>query len=194
MFYFLFILISMIIISVVNIIVNSYFFNFQIWYIIVAVIVNTVCVIAVDGIFALIIRRLLPQKWFSKDKKFFIVSKKECLFYEKLAIKKWKDKVIELGCFTNFRKNKIYEPQNNEYVARYILEANYGIIIHLVCIFVGFLIIFIYPLKYFLCFGIPVAIVNAFLNYLPYCILRYNLPKLNQLYRINEKRERKSKI
>lgn len=192
MFYILTIIISMGIIAGVNIAINHLFFNMQIWFIIVAVIVATIAVIAVDGIFATIIRRLMPEKWFAREKKFFQVSKKEARFYEKLGVKRWKDKVIELGMFTNFRKNKVREPNNNEYVGRYILEANYGIIIHIVCVIVGYLIIFFYPLEYWLCFGMPVATVNAFLNLLPVFVLRYNLPKLNTLFRINEKRAKKA--
>jgi hypothetical protein len=50
-------------------------------------------------------------------------------------------------------------------------------------------VIFIYPIKVWLYFGFPVAVVNAILNLLPLMILRYNLPKLHTLYRINKKRE-----
>lgn len=187
MIYILTIVISMILIAVINIAVNPIFFQMEIWYIIVAVIVNTVAVIAVDGVFALIIRRLMPAKWFGMDKKGFYPGKGESRFMEKLGIKKWKDKVIELGMFTNFHKNKISDPTNNEYVERFIVESNYGFVIHLVCVFVGFVIIFFYPLKYWLCFGFPVAIVNAVLNALPTMILRYNLPKLRTLHKLNER-------
>ena len=188
MFYILAILISMTLIAVVNILVNSLYFNFEIWYIIVAVIVNTVAVIAVDGLFATIIRHMLPNKWFEK-RNLLKVSKKECFFYEKIGIKRWKEKVIELGIFANFRKNKIAEPTNNEYIARYILEINYGVFVHIACVIFGFVIVFFYPLQYFLCFGIPVAVVNAILNALPIFVLRYNLPKLVRLYELNERRK-----
>lgn len=191
MLYAIVILLSMTIIAVVNILVNASFFNFEIWYIIVAVIVNTVAVIAVDGLFATVIRRCLPAKWFHHDKKIFQVSKKECRFYEKIGIKKWKDKVLELGMFTSFRKNKLAEPNSVEYVERFLLESNYGYVIHLVCVFMGFLIVFFYPLQYFLCFGVPIAFVNAVLNLLPAFILRYNTPKLKTLYKFNLKKQQK---
>ena len=89
-----------------------------------------------------------------------------------------------------FRKNKIAEPNNNEYIARYIMEANYGIICHIACIIFGFLILFIYP-KYCLTIALPVAIVNLVLNALPTMILRYNLPKLHTIYKYNEKHPKK---
>ncbi len=182
----------MAIISVVDYIVAKPIFGFDLWYIIVAVVISTVAEIIIDSIFATIVRWALPKKWFGVDKKWFIGKKKECRFYEKLGIKKWKEKVVELGAVTNFRKNKIADPTNNDYVARYITEANYGIVVHLACIVFGYAVVFLYPLKYFLCFGIPVAIVNTVLNILPLFILRYNLPKLHSLYKFNERRKKTS--
>lgn len=160
-------------------------------YVLLAVFLNVVAVIAVDGIFAAAIRRL-PKKWFSHDKSFFKVSAKEKKFYEKLKIRRWKDKVPELGQFTNFRKNRIDDPHNNEYLERYMLEAAYGEVIHLAGIFFGFVIIFFYPLKYWLCFGFPVAFINALMNLPSFFILRYNFYKLKILYASNERRQRRS--
>ncbi len=187
--YYLTILICMAIISVVNYLVAMPIFEFTIWYIIIAVTVSTILEIIIDSIFATIVRWVLPKKWFSMGKTFYIAGKKECRFYEKIGIKKWKDKVLELGAFTNFRKNKIAEPNNNDYIERYIVEANYGIVVHLFCIIFGFLVVFVYPLKYCLCFGIPVAIVNTVLNLMPLFILRYNLPKLHALYKYNKRKK-----
>lgn len=168
-------------------------FNFQIFYIILGVVISTVSVIIIDAIFATLVRWGLPKHWFAVDKKFFVPTKKKCLFYERLGIKKWKDKVLELGGFSGFHKNKLGDVNNIEYVSRFIVEANYGIIVHVACIIFGFIVIFIFPLKYWLCFGFPVAVVNAFLNLLPLIILRYNLPKLHSLYQFNIRRQVKKK-
>lgn len=189
MLYYLTILICMIIISVIDVFVAIPIFNFNVWYVILAVTLNTVAVIIVDGIFATLTRWIFPKKWFGVDKKFFSASKKECRFYEKIGIKKWKEKVLELGIFANFRKNKVLEPNNNEYVARYIYEANCGILGHFLGAVFGFLIVFIYPLKFWWCFGFPVAIVNFVLSLMPLFILRYNLPKLHTLYKYNQRKQ-----
>ncbi|MCQ2387678.1 MAG: hypothetical protein MJ066_04460 [Clostridia bacterium] len=162
-----------------------------VWFVILAVVASVVGVILIDAIVAFIVRWICPAKWFSYNKEIYAGRKKECKFYEFLGIKKWKDKIPEWGKATNFRKNKISDPKNNEYVERYILEANYGVMIHFLSIVFGFLIVFVLPLKYFLCFGIPVAIVNGIYNALSLFILRYNLPKLHQLHRINEKRAKR---
>ena len=189
MFYCAVILICMFLISITNFFISKSIFNFDLGYIIVAVVISTVSVIIVDGIFATIVRRVLPEKWFTQNRKVFCAGNKECRFYEKIGIKKWKELVLELGVFTNFRKNKIAKPTDNLYLARYILEANYGVVCHVACIAFGYTIIFIYPLEYFLFFGVPVSTVNAVLNLLPLFILRYTLPKLHSLYKFNQKRQ-----
>ena len=166
-------------------------FGVSFWFILGAVLINVVAVIAVDGLFAFLIRRL-PEKWFGHERRFFQVSAKEKKFYEKLKIRKWKDKVPELGQFTNFHKNKVAEPRNNVYLERYMLEAAYGEVIHLAGCFLGFVIIFFYPLKYWLCFGFPVAVINLIMNIFPYFILRYNFYKMKVLYRSNERKQRRA--
>lgn len=190
MLYYLTILIAMAVISVVDIIFAIPLFGFDAWYVIIAVTICTVSVIMIDAVCATLSRWIFPKKWFGIDKTIFSAGKKECRFYEKIGIKKWKEKVLELGVFANFRKNKIAEPNNNEYVARYIYEANCGILGHALGVVFGFFIILIYPIEFWWCFGLPVAIVNAVLSSLPLFILRYNLPKLHTLYKYNKRRER----
>lgn len=167
-----------------NIIFNI--FNLQIWKIILITVVCTMGIIAIDGITAAIIR-LLPKKWFSPKKKCFNVFKWEKNIYQKIGIKKWKDWVPELGHLTKFRKNKIEDPNNNEYIERFLLEINYGRIGHFTSFITGFLITFAFPFKYFLNFVLPVALVNIFMNSLSWMILRYNYPKLMSLYKRNQK-------
>lgn len=149
--------------------------------------ISTVAVIAIDGIAAFIIRRF-PEKWFSSESSLTNVSKKECAFYNKLGVRKWRTKVPELGMFTGFHKNKVYEPSNNEYIKRYILEANYGFVIHMASVPIGFLVILICPIEWALSFGVPVALVNALLHLLPAFVLRHNIPKLKSLMRMNDRR------
>ena len=184
--YYLIILLCMAGIAVSDMIFAAPVFGFDVKFVVLSVILNVVAVIAADGITAFVIRWLFPKKWFDIDRGGFAAGKKEARFLEKTGIKKWKDKIPELGMFTAFRKNRISDPKNNEYVRRYILEANYGVAIHAASILVGFVIIFLAP-EYKWCFGVPVAIVNAVYNGLSLAILRYNLPKLHRLYRINEK-------
>lgn len=186
--YGLIILICMIIIAVLNGIFAAPVFGFSWLYACLATVINTAAVIAIDAIFVLIIRKLLPEKLFSYKKKFFTVSVKEKRFYEKIGIKRWKCKVPEIGCFTDLKKSKIEKPRDNEYISRYLLEACYGVVIHIVDVFAGFLIIFICPLRYWLCFGLPIALINTVLNVPSIFVLRYNTYRMKILYGLNERR------
>ena len=144
-------------------------------------IIGTVSVIAVDGIEALFIRRVLPEKLFCVKENTFNVGKKERGFYRKIKANKWKDKVPELGGFTGFHKNKVQSPNDAEYLARFILEANYGTVIHLANAFLGWLIAFI-PLCNAFSIWVPIFIVNFVLSMMPVALLRNNVPSLKYLY------------
>nr|MBO4517928.1 hypothetical protein [Clostridia bacterium] len=184
------ILSASVIIGVINYIFVAPVYDITLWQIAFYVSVSVVAAIAIDAFFAAIVRWVLPEKWFSVERKRFAAGRKECRFYEKIGIKKWKDKVIELGCFTGFRKNKIAEPENNAYVARYITEANYGVGCHITGVLCGYLVCFLFP-EFWFSVGLPIGVVNMVLNGLSLMILRYNLPKLQTLYRINLKREKR---
>lgn len=148
---------------------------------IISVLVGTVAVIAVDGISALIIRRLMPQKWFSAERAAFAVSRGEHKLYMKMKVKKWVRLVPELGIFTGFHKDKIQSTTDKEYLGRFLLEANYGVVIHLANALLGFVIAFI-PLCSAPSVWIPIFVVNLILGLMPVAILRYNSYTLRRLY------------
>ncbi len=190
------ILICMTIIAVMNIIFN----NMEPWYVyVIYTVVLTILVIIIDGIVAWIIRSM-PEKYFDYHKKIFNAGEKAKKFYKIIGVKKWKEKVPELGMFTSFRKNKISNPNNPEYLKRYILEACYGVIIHYVSVPFGFLIMLCDYKMYsnasviFLTIALPIAIVNAVLIVLPAYILKYNLPKLIRLYEFKKRQSEKGEL
>jgi hypothetical protein len=137
--------------------------------------------VLIDGLFALICNKI-PEKWL-KDKKFFNVSKREQKFYEKLGIRAWKDKVLELGGLGGFSKSKIDDPNSPEYIQKFLYESYKGELDHIAGMIAGFLVIFIFPLKFAWFVGVPIAIVNAFINSMSLMILRYNTPKLKTLHK-----------
>ena len=192
MLYILVILLTAVILSTINSLFFTAFLDMVIWEIILFTVLHIIAVVAVDAILAFIIRRL-PSKWFKKDGGIFKIFKWERKYYEKIGIKKWKDKIPEWGKLTSFSKSKLENPNDNTYVSRFLLECRYGEMIHLLGMILGFLIIFILHPKYCLNFAIPVAIVNAILNYPSYAILRYNRPKLLVLYEMNRRLEERKK-
>ena len=185
--YWLLIPVAVIIISTVDALFFSDRFDLTWYMFFVWTAIDAIAVFCIDGLFAFIIRRL-PERWFAIGTKLVRVHKFENKLYMKLGVKKWRDHIPELGGFTDFHKDHVYKPNDNEYVARYILEANYGTIIHIAGIIFGFSVIFIPNVKYALAIGLPVAIVNAVYNELSVMILRFNLPKLYTLYKRNERR------
>ncbi len=142
---------------------------------------GVIAVIAWDGLMAFIIRRALPMSWFSPGKKIFQVSKKEKKFYQSIKIKSWKDKIPELGGFTSFHKNELSSSNDVEYLKRFIIESNYGVIIHIENALLGFLI-FLIPMCSTPSIWIPIFAVNFVLSMLPVFVLRYVTHTLNRLY------------
>ena len=160
------------------------------WVYIIATFAFALIAFIIDALVAIIIRKM-PEKYFSKNKGLFKTGEKEMAFYRFLKVNKWKDYIPELGGFTNFHKDKLVDPFNNEYIGRYILEARYGIAIHIYSVPASFLIILCDYRMYmglsnlWLTIALPVAIINAILIVLPAFILKYNMPRLVRIYENN---------
>lgn len=148
-----------------------------------------VAVIAVDGLFAYIVHKM-PESWFSIDKKFYSVSNGERKFYEKIQIKKWKDKILELGGLGGFSKKNIQSNPDKAYFERFLIESNKGVITHIIGAFAGFMIILFFPTNCILYITLPVSIINFFMNLPSLFILRYNTPKLMVCYKRMARNER----
>jgi hypothetical protein len=134
--------------------------------------------IAINLVVATICAKWLSDKWYTKKSVLFTVGKKEYRFYEKIGIKKWKDDTAEMGFLNNFRKNKIKEPNNIEYIEKFIIETNKGFIVHFVSLFATVGAIFVMPKNFWLPMALPIAITSLILNIIPLMILRYNMPRL----------------
>ncbi len=172
---------AMILIGCVDVVFVAPAMNVSPWFFVVMVIFSTIYQVLIDGLFAFLCNQI-PAKWL-KNKKFFEVSKKEQKFYEKLGIRAWKDKVLELGGMGGFSKSKIDDPNNPEYIEKFLIESYKGEIDHISGMIAGFSVIFIIPLKYAWFIGVPVAIVNVVVNLMSTMILRYNTPKLKTLHK-----------
>lgn len=174
-----------------------FIFSTNFFYLLGFTALAAVLVIVVDVLVATVCR-LLPEKFANHESKVYTVSAKEKSFYEKLKIRKWKDKVPEIGHFTGFRKNKIADPKSVEYLDRFLLEACYGELGHFWILFFGFMILLLGFIPFFpamslwLAISIPVAVVNIFLNLPSLFILRYNSYKLEILRKSNLKKQQRA--
>ena len=126
--------VAVILISAVNII-----FEAAAWYyIIIAALWCTALQFALDGIIALVINKM-PDKWFGADNPIYSVSEAEKKLYKKLKVRLWKDKIWELGGLGGFSKKILQEPDNPDYIERFIIECNKGVLTHRIAYPLGFL-------------------------------------------------------
>lgn len=154
------------------------------WWLIVLIAIGSILgMVAINGLVAIIFCKVLPKKWFKSDSRFFNPSKRECGFYEKLGIKKWKDMNIDLGKLNGFKKDKL--ENSPEYIERFILETNMGFIEHFTSLFVSVFAMFMLPIKFWLPMGLPIVITSLILNIIPIMILRYNMPRLKTMLKFS---------
>ena len=175
---------AMVIISVFNIA-----FQTATWYyIVLTVVICTALQFALDGAIALVINKM-PDRLFGVDHPMYRVSETEKKIYNKLRVRNWKDKVWELGGLGGFSKKNLARPNNPEYIKKFIIECNKGVLTHRLSYPIGFLPMLFLPNVCAYSIAMPVAIVNLFLNILPTLALRYNTPKLRVML---ERMERKA--
>jgi hypothetical protein len=167
---------AMLIFSAINII-----FDTAVWYnVIIAVIVCTALQFALDGLIAIIINKL-PDKLFGVNNPLYNVTEPEKKLYEKLKVRSWKNSVWELGGLGGFSKKNLTNPNSAEYIEKFIIECNKGVLTHRLSYPIGFLPMLFIPNVCAFSIALPVAVVNLFLNILPTLVLRYNTPKLQSL-------------
>lgn len=162
------------------------------YYIVVAVIWCTALQFLLDGIIAIIVNQL-PDGWFGINRPCFSVSDAEKRLYKKLKVRRWKDKVWELGGLGGFSKKNLNKPNDPDYLERFIIACNKGVVTHRLSYPIGFLAMLTVTDLCALTVALPVALVNLFLNILPTMALRYNVPKLQALLERMKRRSDRSK-
>ena len=176
--------IAMLLISVFNILCGTA----AVYDIIGAVVWCTALQFALDGLIAILINRM-PDRWFGIDNPLYHVSEAEKKLYNKLKVRRWKDKVWELGGLGGFSKKRIQAPNDTAYVEKFIIECNKGVLTHRLSYPVGFLPMLFMPNVCAFTIALPVAVVNLVLNIMPTMALRYNTPKLKlMLVRLQRKK------
>jgi len=188
MLYFFIILITMIVVETASISVSLLTNSMTLTYAIFMPIFVNFYVLVVLGVVALLMRVLLPRKVWNSQKRCFKVSKKEIYFYNRIKIKKWKDKVPEMGCTSGFPKTKI-RSLDKKYLWKFLEETCYAEVMHFVVAFLGFTVLFFvnvsdYPYVF------PLLIVNFMLHLLPSLIQRFNRFRLLEVYENVEKKKK----
>ena len=159
------------------------------YYILIAVVWCTALQFILDGAVALAIR-MTPDKLYGMENPLFHITEWEKEMYKRLRVRRWKDKVWELGGIGGFSKKNMTSTEDSEYIKKFIIECNRGVMTHRLSYPVGFLALLTLDGACVFTIALPVALVNLYLNILPTLVLRYNTPKLKMLY---ERLTRKSK-
>ena len=181
--------ISMVLICTVNIL-----FEVAPWYYVI--IATAWCIalqFALDGGLAILINKM-PDRWFGIENRLYAVSETEKKLYKSLRVRLWKDKVWELGGLGGFSKKNVKEPGNPEYIEKFIIECNKGVLTHRLSYPIGFAAMLTLPGVCALTIALPVAIVNIFLNILPTLALRYNTPMLQSVLKRLKRKQAKCEV
>jgi hypothetical protein len=160
--------------------VNIIFETASWYYIVIAAIWCTAWQFALDGLIAIAINKM-PDRWFGTDNPLYHVSEAEKKLYKKLKVRIWKDKIWELGGLGGFSKKHFSSPRDSEYIEKFIIECNKGVLTHRLSYPIGFLAMLSLPGVCAYTIALPVALVNLFLNILPTLALRYNTPMLQSV-------------
>lgn len=172
--------------SMINII-----FAVESWYyIVIATVWCTVLQLVLDGLVAIIINKM-PDRLFGVENRLFHIHLWERRMYKFLKVRKWADKVLELGGLGGFSKKFLADPDNPEYIEKFIIESNKGVLTHRLSYPIGFLAMLTLPSPTNLTIALPVATVNLFLNVLPTLVLRHNTPMLKSLLKRLKRNDRK---
>ena len=162
------------------------------YYALIASVFSTLLAFALDGMLALLVH-YFPDRWFGVDNPRYFVSERACARYKRLGVKKWKDKVWELGGLGGFSKKHLSDPLSATYIERFIIESNKGVLTHRLGYAAGFLTMLFLPNACAFTIALPVALVNLYLNILPTIILRDNTPRLQKLLTRLQRKEQKEK-
>ena len=169
---------AMAVISAVNVAIGTA----DVHVITALVVLCTALQFALDGIIAIIINKM-PDRLFGISNPLYNVSEAEKSLYKKLKVRRWKDKVWELGGIGGFSKRSMTSTEDPEYVGKFIVECNRGVATHRLSYPVGFLAMLTLEGTCVFTVALPIALVNLYLNILPTLVLRYNTPKLKTLYK-----------
>ena len=143
-----------------------------------------------------VITRLLPRKFYDPHNKRFKTFKCEEKVYRFLKVKVWKDKIPELGSISGFAKNKLKDPNNPEYMKRFLSENCLADSLHFYSIlggFVMFLFLGLFRMQYFWSIGVVIFITNMILHGMSCIVQRYLRPKMMKVYDRMKKQEQLQK-
>ena len=180
-FYLIFIMISFSLIGVVN---GFALQNFSVSFAYAGL---ALLIVVVVDIVVAAATRLFPEEKIDPFQAIFIPSARERKVLLAIGVRTWKDIIPETGKYLcHFAKDKIEKPEDNGYLLKFLRETIYAEAMHVISLFLGFAALLIPAYRFSI--ALPIALVNAFLQFLPVCAQRYNRPRLIALYQYNQRK------
>ena len=167
----------------VSLISNSY----SLGYAILAPLFVNFYVIFILAFLSVALRFVFPKRWLNYQNRYFKIRDDEPEKFQKLKVKKWKDKVPEMGCAGGFAKDKLKSLDQN-YLAKFLKETCFAEILHNLAAIFGFTVLFFFPIKHYY-FVLPMLFVNVFLHLLPCLIQRQTRYRLSKVYEFQKSKE-----
>lgn len=148
--------------------------------------------IAVLGILSFIIGRLLPKGWFHADKFPYKTAAGEQKIYQALRVKSWQSKVPDMSrLFRHIMPAKKMTAETVADIPRMLEETCVAELTHTLLSILGLAMLWLWPGWG----GIIVTIIYILLGNVPFIIIqRYNRPRLQRLYAMQQRKRERSNV
>ena len=180
MFYSIIITITMVLMTTLSIVLNLALGNEPMLYAIFAPLSVLLYVLVILGILAVGMRLIIPKRVWNYKNRFFKVNKNQANRLVKIGIKKWKDKVPDLGWTAGFSKSTMKSTEVN-YLEKFLQETCFAEGLHLTAGILGLTALFVFPARDIF-ITLPIVLVNLILHILPCLIQRYTRFRLTHVY------------
>lgn len=148
--------------------------------------------IAVLGILSFIIGRLLPKGWFHADRFPYKTAAGEQKIYQALRVKSWQSKVPDMSrLFRHIMPAKKMTAETVADIPRMLEETCVAELTHTLLSIMGLAMLWLWPGWD----GIIVTIIYILLGNVPFIIIqRYNRPRLQRLYAMQQRKRERSSV
>ena len=148
--------------------------------------------IAVLGVLSFIIGRLLPKGWFHADKFPYKTAAGEQKIYQALRVKSWQSKVPDMSrLFRHIMPAKKMTAETVADIPRMLEETCVAELTHTLLSILGLAMLWLWPGWG----GIIVTIIYILLGNVPFIIIqRYNRPRLQKLYAMQQRKRERSSV
>lgn len=144
------------------------------------------------GILSFIIGRLLPKVWFHADRFPYKTAAGEQKIYQALRVKSWQSKVPDMSrLFRHIMPAKKMTAETVADIPRMLEETCVAELTHTLLSILGLAMLWLWPGWG----GIIVTIIYILLGNVPFIIIqRYNRPRLQRLYAMQQRKRERSSV